>query len=283
MKSNGFTLIELLVVIAIIAILAAILFPVFAQAKEAAKKTQCLSNTNQLGLGMVMYTNDFDDMVVCNSGDTPVIDTTATDSGSPNFHTVSQWVWRIMPYVKNKNVFVDPSDPDPKNGWSGYDNNPNPDCNDAWGIPTPISVAPNSILVGYGGTDGSSHGCVDSNFSWMSAIPPQSNSAVHSPANTYMLADYGREFMDSWNVNALRAANYTRIYNEDSPGGGAQNDQTDPWKTRFKDAAVFRHTFGQNITFTDSHAKFRNAYAITSGNDWIDQRHGTEGLELRDY
>jgi prepilin-type N-terminal cleavage/methylation domain-containing protein len=60
-KKQGFTLIELLVVIAIIAILAAILFPVFAQAREAARKTTCLSNLKQNGLGMLMYVNDYDD------------------------------------------------------------------------------------------------------------------------------------------------------------------------------------------------------------------------------
>src|SRR5678816_3817185 len=60
---RGFTLIELLVVIAIIAILAAILFPVFAQAKAAAKKTACLSNNKQIGIALYMYLTDFDDLL----------------------------------------------------------------------------------------------------------------------------------------------------------------------------------------------------------------------------
>jgi prepilin-type N-terminal cleavage/methylation domain-containing protein len=64
MRKKAFTLIELLVVIAIIAILAAILFPVFAQARESARKTVCLSNVKEMGLGMMMYTQDYDERMV---------------------------------------------------------------------------------------------------------------------------------------------------------------------------------------------------------------------------
>src|SRR5208282_1185704 len=93
MKSRAFTLIELLVVIAIIAILAAILFPVFAQAKEAAKKTVSLSNIKELGLGMLMYTNDYDDYL-------PRCQNENFTSGN-NFTKNWEWSSDIYPYIKN--------------------------------------------------------------------------------------------------------------------------------------------------------------------------------------
>ena len=94
-QSRGFTLIELLVVIAIIAILAAILFPVFAQAKTAAKKTQSLSNVKQLGTSLAMYMGDYDDtfpMSEYNSGDNYV-----------------SWATEIYPYVKTGGTWTSPS------------------------------------------------------------------------------------------------------------------------------------------------------------------------------
>lgn len=92
-KRQGFTLIELLVVIAIIAILAAILFPVFAQAKAAAKKTQALSNLKQLGTATVLYMNDWDGVVSRKWYDMHV---------------------DMLPYVKSIDLFTDPASTAPK-------------------------------------------------------------------------------------------------------------------------------------------------------------------------
>jgi prepilin-type N-terminal cleavage/methylation domain-containing protein len=99
-KKRAFTLIELLVVIAIIAILAAILFPVFAQAKAAAKKTAALSNVKQLALGVIMYEADYDDTFPLMYVPAPgVLD------GLGSTYT---WQNTIQPYVKNWGLFVSP-------------------------------------------------------------------------------------------------------------------------------------------------------------------------------
>lgn len=95
-KHRGFTLIELLVVIAIIAILAAILFPVFAQAREKARAASCQSNLKQMGLCMAMYATDYDGYPV------PVYQYWA--DGVPHF-----WLQLIEPYAKNKQVWICPS------------------------------------------------------------------------------------------------------------------------------------------------------------------------------
>lgn len=93
----GFTLIELLVVIAIIAILAAILFPVFAQAKRAAKKAACISNSKQIGLATMMYANDYDDMVVPYQvvGQCPWPDICGTNAVTLGF------LYMLQPYSKS--------------------------------------------------------------------------------------------------------------------------------------------------------------------------------------
>lgn len=108
MRNRAFTLIELLVVIAIIAILAAILFPVFAQAKAAAKKTSSLSNIKQGSLGIIMYSSDSDDMV-------PIVsESCAGNCGQyVNFGGAGfiPWTQKVYPYTKNVDINIDPQAP----------------------------------------------------------------------------------------------------------------------------------------------------------------------------
>src|SRR5438477_6606232 len=100
MRKNAFTLIELLVVIAIIAILAAILFPVFAQAREKSRQAVCLSNTKQMGLAVSMYAQDYDEVLPMGGNGGP----TGQD----------RWYHWIAPYQKSRGGNICPSAPGQK-------------------------------------------------------------------------------------------------------------------------------------------------------------------------
>ncbi len=106
-RAPGFTLIELLVVIAIIAILAAILFPVFARAREKARQTSCLSNLKQLGTALQMYVQDYDEMTPPHTDDEP-------DPPPPYNWRYDTFPLRLHPYVKNYQIYRCPSD----SGWT---------------------------------------------------------------------------------------------------------------------------------------------------------------------
>ena len=121
MFKKGFTLIELLVVIAIIAILAAILFPVFAQAREKARQTSCLSNCKQIGTALQLYCDDYEETLPPIAYGIPKSTSTSEDQAQPygrfvvntwglvpgNWHYT--WMDSLFPYVKNLNMYCCPS------------------------------------------------------------------------------------------------------------------------------------------------------------------------------
>jgi prepilin-type N-terminal cleavage/methylation domain-containing protein/prepilin-type processing-associated H-X9-DG protein len=155
-ERRGFTLIELLVVIAIIAILAAILFPVFAQAREKARQSGCLSNMKQYGTAFMMYTQDYDELFPLSMGYTtglggwmwnfntqvPPLWRASQDINNPRVQgAMVHWANTIQPYIKNHEIYKCPSATVNRNG-----SVPAADYDKAWATPAPVSVSMNGTL-----------------------------------------------------------------------------------------------------------------------------------------
>lgn len=196
-RSAGFTLIELLVVIAIIAILAAILFPVFAQAREKARQTACLSNMKQMGTAAMMYVQDYDGTFF---GARQTRIEGHTQASYPDLPTDSIVTWKnvIQPYIKNVDVFSCPSNPVGRptgpgragNGW-GDDNTLNAEGYQAMpGKKMPMSYGYNACVSSW--VPVSNFGSVNQG-QWASeqndGAPYVTDAALARPASTIMVGE----------------------------------------------------------------------------------------------
>jgi len=214
---KGFTLIELLVVIAIIAILAAILFPVFARAREKARQASCLSNVKQLTLGVMMYAQDYDDRLP----GTYIYH--YTDAGA---RTGLTWIPRVYPYIQSGTsggsggVFYCPSYP----GQYRFDK------------PTQFAI-PSTPSISYGMN-------IHLNISYDDG--GMSLAQIEQPSNTILLADSGPSRVSTsgtWNTGMAYLVNETRLdYFLETPASLGYCIYT-------------RHNGMANVGFVDGHAK----------------------------
>ncbi len=224
-KRSAFTLIELLVVIAIIAILAAVLFPVFARARENARRTSCLSNLKQMGLAVMQYVQDNDGSYV------PGFMLSSDPSPTGGNWSPGAWFWAeiLYPYHRSQQVFVCPSSPiGTETMFSGN-----------YGI--------NPVIARYPG------------YSIPSESLPLNESALNAAANSYLIMDFGSYLAVPGNTYGP-ATGYWYL-----PGAGeADASIADPgFDSRIaRDFKSGRHFGGVNMTFADGHVKWLKSSVV---------------------
>ena len=269
MKIRAFTLIELLVVIAIIAILAAILFPVFAQAKMAAKKTVGLSNAKNLGLALQIYQGDYDDSLIKSFFGFP------SDCSGP-WATYYGWRDALAPYNKSNDILRDPSNPFNQPTYDKTEGTPV----SGGGIATPHSTnyAVNSAIIGFANAGLNTPNC-------QPGLPGGLNTlnAVDNVASTIEIVSSRAQWNDLRVVFGGFGPLVSAMGGPAGPTSGAGADTS--WcavtATSYQCPASGNgpfHAVGSQINFVwcDGHAKSR-AFNQTlrlndaTGSDWGDQ------------
>ena len=229
-KKNGFTLIELLVVIAIIAILAAILFPVFAKVREKARATACASNLHQLGMAYVQYTIDYDDTtLIVNKANLP--------GGIDGTGYTPNWFAPLLPYIKSQNVFLCPDRNQTFTATSNANDNSTNDPAGCWD-----NVNTLGQCLGYGYDDGivsdGGYGMVTSNNPNAQRFG-RSLSTITSEAQTIAFGDTSDNPGYSIAMDNIESQLGISVSN---PSGTAST-------------ALLRHNGWQNMCFVDGHVK----------------------------
>jgi prepilin-type N-terminal cleavage/methylation domain-containing protein/prepilin-type processing-associated H-X9-DG protein len=227
-SKHGFTLIELLVVIAIISILAAILFPVFARARESARRASCLSNLKQIGLAVMQYTQDFDEYLPKEAiQGSPKLETGGNASGGLHL-----WMHSIWPYIKNAQVFNCPSANTTDSGYikeftGDYTGN--------------ISYGYNHCLSGSGDVT-----------SILTTSPARNLASVQDVAETPLVADSAYYVMGP--DNTCFSSEKTAIQNDFGPLVDCSGARPGSFYTN-NNPPLPRHLETFNMAFVDGHVK----------------------------
>ena len=255
----GFTLIELLVVIAIIAILAAILFPVFAKAREKARQISCVSNLKQIGLGLMQYSQDNDELMV-HAWSGNGIGGSNPDPANLRY----KWMDAIYPYVKSTQVFSCPDDSGTQGSTGKYINYQNLTSSDDTHYG---SYAINSAYWGQGSPNTAPGNTVGNPGSGTSLA------TLASPATTIWAGDGSGSYQIDWqNQNSVTSPIFN---NSGLPYFGDPGNFTAP-NQRGEGALVARHTEFANIVFCDGHAKSMRLSSLLTKNSNGDYLYFTE-------
>lgn len=273
-------MIELLVVIAIIAILAAILFPVFAQAREKARAISCASNLKQLSLAVIQYASDndqcvpgihFEENFTAHAKQSPLPPSTvypaATYVGGSTYQSGQGWAGEIYPYVKSTGVYKCPDDPtQPLTVPFGAGTMTKVPVSYAFNDNLPDTYAFNWYNDGHGQGEWSKGGSMDEPV---------------SPANVVLFCEVSGDVADVTNPNETDSAATCGIYLFPEPTSnpnqvtlatgymGGRGDLMVTWfgntATGNYPSAVGRHTQGSNFAMADGHVKWFNGSSVSDG------------------